>query len=151
MSQRNGGIDIMNKLSSDNLGLNIRSFEEEIETIMGLVVEKEEQIKFYSNENDELKEKISTKEAELKIKEKELYEIKDLYQQYKREQDEKLGNFNQFVLKNVYLEQNVSNLEVTLKNKEFKLKKEIEELQRSIDDNKRIIGSKEKTIDTLNQ
>ena len=144
------GNSFTNKIGIDNIGADIKKFEEEIDTIMILVNDKEDQIKYYISENNKLKEKILTSETELKLKEKELDEVKELYEDFKREQVSKMTTLNSFVLKSINLEQNISDLEIKLKKKEYKLMKEIEELQYKIEENKRILESKEKTIETLN-
>jgi len=151
-----GGLGNYSKYSNkamNNISTNLRNYEEEIveiDRIMMIVKDNEDQIIYYQNENNILKERILTSETELKVKEKELKDIKEIYDDFKKEQDTKNTALNQYVMKSVNLEQNVSNLEIKLKNKEYKLVKEIEELNRTIDENKRILESKEKTIETLN-
>jgi len=142
---------INSKGGNNNIGLDIDNLKEEIDSIMAQVSDKEEQLKDINDENNILKEKIVQFEAEKKLKENDLKEVKEMFEEFKKEQDVKISKLNEFVLKSVYLEQNVSNLEIKLKNKEFKLIKEIEELSNIIKENKLNLESKEKTISILNE
>jgi kinesin family protein 15 len=124
--------------------------EEELETMVHEMVNKEEQIKILQNDNAFLREKIQNFEIELKLKEKEMRELKEWAKTYQQEHDMIKHQLREYVLKDAYLTQQITKLETMLQNKEFLLNKEIESLKSQIDENKRLLESKECTISSLN-
>jgi hypothetical protein len=124
--------------------------ESEIETIVNEMVTKEEQIKLLQSDNDFLKEKIQSSELELRIKEKELRELKEMSKTISQEHELIKTQLREYVLKDAYMTQRISQLENMLQNKEFLLNKEIDALKFSIEDNKRLVETKEAIIHTLN-
>lgn len=124
--------------------------EEEIESMVNEMVTREEQIKILQNDNEFLKNKLQNAEIELKLKEKELREFKEISRTINQEHDLIKTQLREYVLKDAYMTQTISQLESLLQNKEFLLNKEIENLKSTIEENKRLIESKELVIANLN-
>jgi kinesin family protein 15 len=124
--------------------------EEEIETIVSEMVSKEEQIKFLQNDNEFFKEKIQKIEIEMKLKEKELREIKEISKSVSQEHEIIKTQLREYVLKNAYLSQQITQSESMLEMKEYNLKKEIDNLKSSLEENKKIVESKDSIISSLN-
>lgn len=124
--------------------------EEEIETIVNEMVSKEEQIKILQNDNEFLKEKVQTCEVELRLKEKELRELREMAKTINQEHELIKSQLHEYVLKDAYMSQRISQLETMLQNKEFMLNKDIDSLKSTIEENKRLIESKENIIVGLN-
>lgn len=128
----------------------LNDMDSDFESVIYELNLKENQIKILQTDNDFLKEKIQSCEIELKIKEKELRDLRELSKSFTHDQDILRSQLNEYVLRDANMATKNQNLENLLKNKEFMLNSEIENLKSSIQENKRLVEFKESVISNLN-
>lgn len=142
-----------NKYSNkpNDFGKTLDYVEEEIETMVNEMNAKEEQIKILRTENEYLTSQLQRIELELKLKEKELREHKEITRTINQEHEVLRSQLKDYVLKDANMTRRIAELENLLLNKETLLQKEIESLKETIEDRRRVIESKEGKIYNLNE
>ena len=136
--------------NNDKYSKTIDSVEEEIEEMMKDIVEKDDEVKRCHKENDYLKDKIQKFELDLKIKEKELKDYKDIAHTLRAQSDNLQTQLKDYIMKNSYMEQKIEQTESVYAKKEAMLNNDMQVLSRTIEENKKMLDVKDSTIANLN-
>ena len=142
--------DKSNNIRGNDFCKTLDLVEEELDEMLNVMVVKEDELKMLQKDNTFFKDKVQKCEIDLKLKEKELKELKERVRIINQENELSKSQLREFVLKNAYSSQKLIETENTLQNKEFLLSREIDRLKISIDENQRLIQNKENVIKCLN-
>ena len=122
--------------NNDKYSKTIDSVEEEIEEMMKDIVEKDDEVKRCHKENDYLKDKIQKFELDLKIKEKELKDYKEIAHTLRAQSANLQTQLKDYIMKNSYMEQKIEQTESVYAKKEAMLNNDMQVLSRTIEENK---------------